>query len=78
VKAVAPVVSSPPAARPEPEVDVVEIATLCYRGRGALERAAVVRDQIRVARSAEATAGVVEPLVEELLDLVELALVESA
>jgi hypothetical protein len=38
----------------------------------------VVRDQIRVARSAEATAGVVEPLVEELLDLVELALVESA
>jgi hypothetical protein len=78
VKAVVPVVSSRPAAPPEPEVDVVEIATLCYRGRGALERAAVVRDQIRVARSAEATAGVVEPLVEELLDLVELALVESA
>lgn len=78
VKAIVPVVSAPPAARPEPEIDVVEIATLCYRGRGALERAAVVRDQIRVARSAEATAGVVEPLVEELLDLVELALVESA
>jgi hypothetical protein len=78
VKAFTPVVPSAPVARAEPEVEVVEIATLCYRGRGALERAAVVRDQIRVARSADATAGVVDPLVEELLDLVELALVESA
>jgi hypothetical protein len=68
----------PPTAHPTVEPEVVEIATLCYRGRGALERAAVVRDQIRVARSAQATAGVVDPLVEELLDLVELALVDAS
>ena len=56
---------------------ILDITILCYRGRAALERAAVVRDQIRVARSASAPRPEVEPLVEELLDLVELALVES-
>ncbi len=60
------------------ELEIVEIGNLCYRGRGALERAAVVRDQIRVARRAEAQIDVVDPLIEELLDLVELALVETA
>lgn len=68
----------PPTAPAAGEPAVVEIATLCYRGRGALERAAVVRDQIRVARSAQAAAVVVDPLVEELLDLVELALVDAS
>ena len=56
---------------------ILDITTLCYRGRAALERAAVVRDQIRVARGAAAPRPEVDPLVEELLDLVELALVES-
>jgi hypothetical protein len=59
------------------EGPVIDITTLCYRGRAALERAAIVRDQIRVARVAAAPRPEVEPLVEELLDLVELALVES-
>lgn len=59
------------------EGPVIDITILCYRGRAALERAAVVRDQIRIARGAAAPRPEVEPLVEELLDLVELALVES-
>jgi hypothetical protein len=66
--------TSPVAAEESP---ILDITTLCYRGRAALERAAVVRDQIRMARSARAPSPEVEPLVEELLDLVELALVES-
>jgi hypothetical protein len=69
--------SAPTAPTWSDEAPIHDIATLCYRGRAALERAAVVRDQIRVARSAAAPRPEVEPLVEELLDLVELALVES-
>jgi len=71
-----PALSSPPSAATE-QGPILDITTLCYRGRAALERAAVVRDQIRVARVAAAPGPEVDPLVEELLDLVELALVES-
>jgi hypothetical protein len=70
----APSPTPPPASDEGP---IIDIAILCYRGRAALERAAMLRDQIRVARSAAAPRPEVEPLVEELLDLVELALVES-
>lgn len=79
-----PVPATPPpevhvtAAAAAPELAIVEIGTLCYRGRGALERAAVVRQQLQVARKADADDDVVDPLIEELLDLVELALVEPA
>ncbi len=73
-----PVAAAPRPAPAAVEAEIVEIATLCYRGRGALERAAIVREQIKVARTARAAPAVVDPLVEELLDLVELALVDAA
>jgi hypothetical protein len=79
---VSPVPATPPPAMapvaPAVELEIMDITVLCYRGRGALERAAVVRDQIRVARQADADEHVVDPLIEELLDLVELALVDTA
>ncbi|MGE5926488.1 MAG: hypothetical protein ACM357_03975 [Gemmatimonadota bacterium] len=54
--------------------DVVDIASLCYSGRRALERAAEIRAEIaRQARDGRDLSGV-EPLVRELLDLVPLAL----
>ncbi|HET7599309.1 MAG TPA: hypothetical protein VFK09_03410 [Gemmatimonadales bacterium] len=63
---------------PSPETGVVEIGALCYRGRAALERAAVVRAEIadRLARTNDLAA--VQPLIQELLDLVPLALTEPA
>jgi hypothetical protein len=53
---------------------IVDIGTLCYSGRGALERAAQIRAEI--ARHTRDTHDLssVEPLVRELLDLVPLAL----
>jgi len=79
---VTPVPPTPPPvvapSAPAAELEIMEITALCYRGRGALDRAAVVRDQIRVARQADADDNVVDPLIEELLDLVELALVDTA
>ncbi len=65
-----------PIAAPEPELDVIEIASLVYRGRAALERADQVRREIRAAFSASAPAATLRPLMDELLDLVELAMVE--
>ncbi len=66
---------APVAATPEPEV--IEIGDLCYRGRGALLRAALVKLQIRGALASRAPASTVDPLIDELLDLVELALVDE-
>jgi len=58
----------------ETEAEVVDIGTLCYSGRGALERAAEIRAEIaRHTRDSRDLTGV-EPLVRELLDLVPLAL----
>jgi hypothetical protein len=54
----------------------VDIAALCYRGRSALTRAAAVRLEIREAMESHAAGAVLRPLVEELLDLVDLAQVE--
>jgi len=54
----------------------VDIAALCYQGRGALTRAAAVRLEIREAMASHAAGAVLRPLVEELLDLVDLAQVE--
>jgi chemotaxis protein histidine kinase CheA len=79
-------VAKPQVRRPEPvftaapapavEPSVVEIADLCYRGRSALERADVVRREIRFALAIATPQTALQPLVDELLDLVELALVD--
>ncbi|MFN8651280.1 MAG: hypothetical protein U0133_05200 [Gemmatimonadales bacterium] len=81
--AVIAAVAAAPAPAPEPEPEpiapepmVIEIGELCYRGRAALERADVVRREIRSALSASAPPTAIQPLVDELLDLVELALVD--
>jgi len=63
-----------PALAPEP--DVLAIADLCYRGRAALHRAVEVRREIREAMASHAPGAVLRPMVEELLDLVDLATVE--
>jgi hypothetical protein len=55
----------------------VAIATLCYSGQAALERANAVRQQITTELSRNASLASLEPLFQELLDLVPLALAES-
>ncbi|HSB52871.1 MAG TPA: hypothetical protein VLD58_00875, partial [Gemmatimonadales bacterium] len=73
----APVAAPAPAPAPvAAEPMVVEISELCYRGRSALERADVVRREIQTALSASTSPAAIQPLVNELLDLVELALVD--
>jgi hypothetical protein len=64
-----------PAARPAEEA--VSIEVLCYRGRAALERAASVRDDLNSKLAHRADLESIRPLIQELLDLVPLALVES-
>ncbi len=76
----APAAGRSPEAHPAPpmrrvtDLPPVDVRSLCYSGRGALERAAEVRGEItrRLADSADLRA--VEPLLRELLDLVPLAL----
>jgi hypothetical protein len=58
---------------PEPPV---EISSLCYSGQAALERADAVRRQISAELGRNATMQTLQPLLEELLDLVPLALVK--
>jgi hypothetical protein len=57
---------------------VVPIETLCYRGRGALERAAEVRRELASRLQSARELADVRPLIQELLDLVPLALTEPA
>lgn len=59
------------------EEPAVAITTLCYTGQAALQRANVVRQQIAAQLQRDAPLGSLQPLVQELLDLVPLALVES-
>ena len=66
----------PPAPRPAPAADdgVVEIASLCYTGAAALARAAEVRKELlEVLANPMKAGGKMRPLLDELLDLVELA-----
>ncbi|MEO8140966.1 MAG: hypothetical protein ABI742_15030 [Gemmatimonadota bacterium] len=77
----APTVASLPAAEPvaaaaEPEGAILDIGELIYHGRAALERADAVRREIRALWSTAESASAVQPLVEELLDLVELAIAD--
>jgi chemotaxis protein histidine kinase CheA len=54
----------------------VPIATLCYRGQAALRRADAVRQEIAIQLTRDATLESLQPLLQELLDLVPLALAE--
>ena len=64
-------------ARPAAEEAPVGIETLCYTGQAALERAESVRRQISAELARNASIASLQPLLEELLDLVPLALVKS-
>jgi hypothetical protein len=70
--------AGPPAEALEGEPAVVPIETLCYRGRGALERAAEVRRELASRLQSARELADVRPLIQELLDLVPLALTEPA
>jgi hypothetical protein len=58
------------------EVETVEIGLLCYHGRAALERAAAVRQQLADELERNGGLEAIQPLLQELLDLVPLALTE--
>jgi chemotaxis protein histidine kinase CheA len=58
-------------------VEAVAIESLCYRGRSALERAADVRGQLAAALAGASDLATIRPLLQELLDLVPLALDQS-
>ena len=55
----------------------VAIGTLCYSGQAALERAAVLRHEINAALTRNTSLESLQPLLQELLDLVPLALDRS-
>lgn len=72
------VAPTPPApATVTTDAGVVEISELCYRGRTALQRAARLKVEIRSALDRDEASILVQPLLDELMDLVELALVED-
>jgi len=59
------------------EDSAVASGTLCYSGQAALERALTVRHEIASALSRDASLEFLQPLLQELLDLVPLALDHS-
>jgi hypothetical protein len=61
----------------ESAAEAVAIESLCYRGRGALERAAAVRTELAAELGRAADLATIRPLLQELLDLVPLALDQS-
>jgi hypothetical protein len=61
----------------EPDSDAVAIGSLCYRGHAALERANQVRHQIANELGRNASFESLQPLYQELLDLVPLALEQA-
>jgi chemotaxis protein histidine kinase CheA len=87
----APVAAAPPARIPQPpppapvaeapymestEQPVVDISELLYHGRSALLRADQIRLVLRAAVAGTDSVKAIRPLVDELLDLVELAIVD--
>jgi hypothetical protein len=60
-----------------PEEAAVAIDTLCYRGHAALQRALAVRHQIAAELTGDASLESLQPLLQELLDLVPLALADA-
>ncbi len=74
----APTPGPPPTGKkPEQDQEAVAIGTLVYRGQAALERAVTVRHQIAAELTREASLDSLQPLLQELLDLVPLALEQS-
>ncbi len=69
-----PVAVEAPSLPPEPPV--VAIEELLYSGRGALQRADQVRRQLRALSAGAEPLSTIQPLVDELLDLVELAIAD--
>jgi hypothetical protein len=65
---------APPPMRRATDLPPVDIRSLCYSGRGALERAAEVRAEVTRRLGDSGDLRAVEPLLRELLDLVPLAL----
>jgi len=65
-------------AAPEPEEEAVGIETLLYRGTAALQRADAVRRDLASLLGSGAELARIRPLLDELLDLVPLALEPSA
>ncbi|MBA3319252.1 MAG: hypothetical protein H0T50_14335 [Gemmatimonadales bacterium] len=63
--------------RLDPPTDAVAIQSLCYRGRSALERAAAVRQTLAAELAGVSELAAIRPLLQELMDLVPLALDES-
>jgi hypothetical protein len=55
----------------------VAIDTLIYRGQAALERAVTVRHQITAELTRDTSLESLQPLLQELLDLVPLALEQA-
>jgi chemotaxis protein histidine kinase CheA len=68
---------TPAIAASEAEEPAVAIGTLCYSGYAALERANAVRHQLADQLTGNASLESLQPLLQELLDLVPLALAES-
>ena len=66
-----------PSRNEEPAAGPVAIESLCYRGRSALERASVVRQSLAAELAGRSDIAAIRPLLQELLDLVPLALDES-
>jgi hypothetical protein len=64
-----------PPREPAPAAAIVDITELLFRGPSALEEANRVRIRIRSAIAADHPPGAIPPLLDELLDLVELAAV---
>jgi hypothetical protein len=67
----------PEPSHPAEPVEAIAIEALCYRGRAALERAATLRQQLSVQLLGDGDLDSIRPLIQELLDLVPLALSES-
>jgi hypothetical protein len=61
----------------ERDQEAVAIGALIYRGQAALERAVTVRHQIAAELTREVSLESLQPLLQELLDLVPLALEQS-
>jgi len=59
-----------------PEPPIVAIEELLYSGRAALQRADQVRRQLRSLSASAEPLSTIQPLVDELLDLVELAMAD--
>jgi hypothetical protein len=63
--------------RTGPAEPAVAIETLCYRGPAALARAAAVRSELAEALERGSDLTAIRPLLQELLDLVPLALADA-